>query len=87
MKCQLIGFQHASGTDKETGNEYKSVSLYFVRKPSLSESGVSGMVCFSTRVYDDNIDKLPDLHLDGTYTVDCRQYKGKYYLDEMTSLK
>lgn len=87
MKCQLIGYQRSEGVDRSTNEPYKSVKLFFVRKPSLSENGVEGNVAFSCSVYNDNIKDLPDLVLDAPYNVDCRQYKGKYYLDEMTALK
>jgi hypothetical protein len=87
MKCQLIGYQHKEGIDKKTGNPYKSCQLCFVRKPSLSETGFVGTVCFSTKVYDDAIKDLPELVVDSAYNVDCRQYNGKFYLDEMTALK
>lgn len=86
MNCQLIGYQHSEGVDKETGKVYKSCSLFFVRKPTLSENGVEGNVAFSTKVYDDNISKLPKLAIGSAYNVDCRQYKGKYYIDDMTAL-
>ena len=87
MKCQLIGYQSSSGVDKETNKEYKSITLFFIRKPSLSENGVVGNVCFSCRVYDEACDKLPELHVDGAYNVDANLYKGKYYLQDLSSLK
>ena len=84
MICQLIGYQTQQGTDKESGKEYKSCTLFFVRKPSLSENGVTGNVCFSTRVYDEAMDKLPDLTISSHYDVDVNLYKGKYYLQDLT---
>ncbi len=87
MICQLVGYQSTSGIDKESRKEYKCCTLFFVRKPSLSENGVTGNVCFSARIYDEAIDNLPDLTINSHYDVDVNSYKGRYYLQDLSPHK
>lgn len=84
MKCQLVGFNNYSITNKETGTVSNACSLYFVRKPKLTENGVTGNVCVSCTVYDDAIKKLPELKVDSCYECDINTFKGKNYLNDMS---
>lgn len=87
MKCQLLGYQTKEGVNQETQKPYKMVRLFLVRTPSFSESGVTGNVCFQTNVFNESIDKLPELIVNGHYQVECSQYQGRYRLDNISLLK
>ena len=83
MKCQLVGFNNYSITNRETGTVSNACSLYFVRKPKLTENGVVGNVCVGCTVYDEAIKKLPDLKVGTNYDCDINSFKGKNYLNDM----
>ncbi len=87
MKCKLVGYEEFTITkNKETGEVDEGLSLYFVRKPKLSEANAVGMVSVACSLFGDSVKKLHEtveLKVDNVYECDISTYKGKNYLNDI----
>ncbi len=89
MKCQLVGYNEYTFTNKETGEVEDALTLFFVRNPKITETGAVGKVAVPCTLYGKQIDavrKEVDLKVDSVYDCDINSFKGRNKLNDISKI-